>query len=69
MIVLCPKTFAGKENHLEREFLMAYLVEKRKKACVANEVWDAFKFRVKKSNPSSYENIITNTRGCFEPVC
>ena len=69
MIILCPKAFAGKNLTSERDFLRYYLSKVGQKAIVANEVWDAFRFRYIEhaSTPEVANNIIANMRGTFVP--
>ena len=68
MIVLCPLAFAGKELIFERRFLVSYLSGTGKKGVVANEVWDAFRYRhIQNSSPEVAEKIIVHMRGSFKP--
>ena len=68
MIVLCAKSLAGKELNMERDFLKYYLSRTGQKAVLADEVWEAFRFRVKKASTEEIaEKIITHFRGVFEP--
>jgi len=72
MIILCSKSFAGKGAVFERDFLMYYLSKvcnKPQKAFVANEVWEAFRFRVLENSDDKEvaERIIATFRGTFSP--
>jgi len=70
MIVLCPKTLGGKENSLQREFLWFYLSKEAEEAIVSNEIWEAFRLRIKKkwvSSPLTAEKIINHVRGFARP--
>ena len=69
MIFLCPKAFAGRNSAFEREFLMFYLSQCGDKAVIANEVWEAFRFRVKQraTDPTKVDDIIAAFRGNFQP--
>ena len=68
MIVLCPLAFAGKDLTFERRFLISYLSRTGKKGIVANEVWDAFRFRhIQSSTLEVAEKIIVHMRGSFKP--
>ncbi|MBS3135324.1 hypothetical protein J4401_00010 [Candidatus Woesearchaeota archaeon] len=73
MIVLCHKAVSGRGSLFEHSFLMNFLITNNKKAVVANEVWDAFRFRVNKmasGNKEYAEKYIVHFRGKIEPeVC
>jgi hypothetical protein len=70
MIVLCPRAFSAADglSH-ERDFLKYFLSRTGRKGIVANEVWETFRFRVKKTNNN--ENLVEKTiaefRGIFNP--
>lgn len=69
MIVLCSKSIPiGAGSSLEKDFLMYYLSSKGQKAKVANEVWDALRFRlIKKLGVDKAPILINLLRGIIEP--
>ena len=71
MIVLCPKAFSSADglSH-EREFLKYFLSRTGKKAFVANEVWETFRFKLINDTSNSGKNLdktIADFRGVFQP--
>lgn len=67
MIVLCPQAFAGKELTLERNFLIYYFSEVGNKGVIADEVWDAFRYRITQKYPQNANKVIASRRGSFRP--
>jgi hypothetical protein len=70
MIVLCPKAFSSADglSH-EREFLKYFLSRAGKKAFVANEVWETFRFKLINNNHDrdKVNKAIAEFRGVFQP--
>lgn len=68
MIVLCPKAFSAKDEFSnERDFLKFYLSKTGKKAVLANEVWETFRFKFLKDFPDKAEEYIADYRGFVKP--
>ena len=70
MLVLCPKAFSSNDGlSYEREFLKYYLSKTGKKAVIANEIWETFRYKLKKTNPEekTANRLIAEFRGIFEP--
>lgn len=68
MIVLCPKAFSAQDEFSnERDFLKFYLSKTGKKATLANEVWETFRFKFLKAYPENAEEYIANFRGFVKP--
>ncbi len=76
MIILCPKALVSlfstdidPESGLEKEFIKRMFSKCVPKAIVPNEVWEAFRYRIKNNseNKENAEQVIAFCRSMIEP--